>query len=419
MQPDSANSSKTLGKAFNRIWSASMMSNLADGLLKTAAPLLAATLTQDPILISGMAALVMLPWLLFAIPVGGMVDRVNRRLALASANAARFLVTGILAFAIATDSLNIWGLYAAAFMIGICEVVYDTTTQSMIPQVLESKNFEKGNARLQISETVIAEFLGAPLSGVLYALVAFLPFVFNSVAFAAAAILVLLVPKSFATTLKAKPDLDSEAEKTGFWKDIRFGIEYLWRDKRLMRLVITTAFIGLCFALATSTMVLFVLNEMKVTEAAFGFVMLSMGIGAILGGIFAPAASKKFGRGTIMAVASLGMTSMIFLGGFAPNITFLMTTFFIGGICNTSWNLLVMSSYHAMIPNHLFGRIHGTRRTLVWGMMPIGSLIGGALAVYGLRVPFFVGGGLSTILAILSYRFIKKLGDFAANHPGS
>ena len=78
-----------------------------------------------------------------------------------------------------------------------------------------------------------------------------------------------------------------------------------------------------------------------------------------------------------------------------------------------------MSSYHAMIPNHLFGRIHGTRRTLVWGMMPIGSLIGGALAVYGLRVPFFVGGGLSTILAILSYRFIKKLGDFAANHPGS
>ena len=88
---------ESLGPAFNRLWSASLASNLADGLFKTSALLLAATLTKDPVVISILAAVVMLPWLLFAIPIGGLVDRIDRRLLLATANAIRFAMAAFLA----------------------------------------------------------------------------------------------------------------------------------------------------------------------------------------------------------------------------------------------------------------------------------------------------------------------------------
>jgi MFS family permease len=165
-----------MGPAFNRLWASSLVSNLADGVLMAAAPLIAISLTDSTVLISITGAMVMLPWLLFAIPIGAMVDRVDRRYILASSNAIRSAVVGASALAIATDRLTIYWLIAAAFVIGVCEVANDTTAQSLIPQILDQKHYEKGNSRLQISETVIQGFVGAPLSGFLFALAIYLPF---------------------------------------------------------------------------------------------------------------------------------------------------------------------------------------------------------------------------------------------------
>jgi MFS family permease len=151
-----------MSKAFNRLWSASLVSNLSDGVLLAAAPLLAITLTDNTILISLLGAMVMLPWLLFAIPIGTLVDRVDRRFILAGTNLLRSGVVGALAFAIAADVVTIYLLIIAAFIIGTCEVAADTTSQSLIPQILDKEHFEKANSRLQISETVVQGFIGAP-----------------------------------------------------------------------------------------------------------------------------------------------------------------------------------------------------------------------------------------------------------------
>ena len=185
-----------MGPAFNRMWAASIISNLSDGILIAAAPLLAITLTDSTVLISAIGAMVMLPWLLFAIPIGVMVDRVDRRFILAGANATRSAVVGLLALLIATHHVTIYWLLFASFVIGVCEVAADTTSQSLIPQILEEKNFEKGNSRLQISETVIQGFVGAPISGFIYAIAIALPFFINSLGLAVAALLALSIPLS-------------------------------------------------------------------------------------------------------------------------------------------------------------------------------------------------------------------------------
>ena len=144
-----------MGPAFNRMWAASIISNLSDGVLLAAAPLLAIALTDNTVLISAVGACVSLPWLLFAIPIGAVVDRFDRRHILATANTTRGVVVGLLALSISLDTVNIYQLMISAFVIGTCEVASDTTSQSLIPQVLDKENFEKGNSRLSISEVVV------------------------------------------------------------------------------------------------------------------------------------------------------------------------------------------------------------------------------------------------------------------------
>jgi MFS family permease len=390
------------------MWGASLASNLADGLLRTAAPLLAVSLTKDPVLISLMSALVMLPWLFFAIPIGGIVDRFDRRYLLAGSNAIRFIIAALLSLSISTDRITIYWLFLAAFLIGICEVVADTTAQSLIPQILEKERFEKGNSRLQISETIVQGFIGAPVSGFLYAAAIYLPFVFNSLGFAIAAVLALAIPIQFLQ------DLREDREKNSFINDVKFGMRFLYQHKLLWRLVITTTSIGFFSSLASATSVLFVIDELHVKPAYFGLIMAAGGVGAILGGIAATHTSRRFGRGKALAAnIFIGAFSSVLIG-IVPNVYWLIAIDLLIGFSISQWNILLMSLYQSLIPNHLYGRIHGTRRTLVWGLMPIGSFIGGYVAKFGLRVPFLVGGTIATLIAMTALKFLIEIGDHSA-----
>jgi len=399
---------QSLGPAFNRLWSASLASNLADGLFKTSALLLAATLTKDPVVISILAAVVMLPWLLFAIPIGGLVDRIDRRLLLATANAIRFAMAAFLAMTVALDFVTIPILYFVAFVIGAAEVLYDTTSQSMIPQILKAKHLERGNARLEIGAVTVGEFIGTPLSGLLFTAAIALPFALGSAGILVAAVLVVMIPGNFRKAV-ATDENTVPTDPTTFWEDIRFGIRYLYENKTLMKLVMLTASVGMFSAATSSTMVLFLTEELDVEPAWFGFVFVVPAVGAILGSLSAPKVSARFGRTTVMAYSMVSFCFAAVLTGFSPNVFVFALVGLLVSVTVTWWNILLMSTYHQIIPNELFGRIHGTRRTLVWGLMPIGSLLGGFIAQYGLRMPYFFAGGVALIIAVFGFRFTTGL----------
>jgi MFS family permease len=399
-----------MGPAFNRMWASSIISNLSDGILIAAAPLLAISLTDSTVLISAIGAMVMLPWLLFAIPIGVLVDRVDRRFILAGANATRSAVVGMLALLIATDQVTIYWLLVASFVIGVCEVAADTTAQSLIPQIVDEKNFEKGNSRLQISETVIQGFVGAPLSGFIYAIAIALPFFINSLGLAIASLLALSIPIKYLQDVRTD---NVEKEKKKFVADMKFGIRYLYNEKALRRLVITTASIGVCYSMATATMVLFIIKELELPKQLFGVILALQSIGAIAGAFMAPRLSKKYGRSKVMTFGIVSSSILILVEGFSPNIYVLVALSTLGGFAISQWNILLMATYQTVIPNELYGRIHGTRRTLVWGMMPIGSLLGGVLAQYSLRLPMYVGGVIATVIACASIGFLLNVAETA------
>ncbi|MEY3400139.1 MAG: hypothetical protein RLZZ486_607, partial [Actinomycetota bacterium] len=87
------------------------------------------------------------------------------------------------------------------------------------------------------------------------------------------------------------------------------------------------------------------------------------------------------------------------------------------GFTISVWNILLMSLYQSLIPAHLYGRIHGARRTIVWGLMPIGSLVGGVIARGGLRLPFLIGGAMATLISIVAYRKVVQVGQESVEAP--
>ncbi|MEY2663669.1 MAG: hypothetical protein RIR35_477, partial [Actinomycetota bacterium] len=289
-----------LGKDFSRIWSTSLITNLVDGVLRLSAPLLAVSLTEDPVLIGLLGALGLLPWLFFAIPIGAIVDRVDRKKAFVLGNLIRSVIVLFIAFAVSQDFINIWILLICVFLFGICEVLVDTTAQAVLPQILDKSNFEKGNSRLQISEVIVAQFAGSPLSGLLYAISIALPFYFSTTGFLLAAIIIALT--SFQKNLNPEKSENEKEEKLGLIGDIKFALNYLYKDKEIFAIVTITTSIGFFYSLSNAIAPLFVLKELNVAPALFGVTLAIQGMGALLGSVMAPMASKALGRGKALAL---------------------------------------------------------------------------------------------------------------------
>ncbi len=404
-----------LGHDFSRIWSASLITNLVDGVLRLAAPLLAVSLTEDPILIGALSALGLLPWLFFAIPIGALVDRVDRRRALVLGNSLRAVIALFIAFAVSQDFINIWLLLISVFFFGICEVLVDTTSQAVLPQILDKSNYERGNSRLQISEVIVSQFAGAPLSGLLYAVSIALPFFFSTTGFILAGLLILLFP--FERAINVRKEGDAGQAKLGLKGDIKFALNYLYQDKQIFSIVVITTLLGFFYSLSNAIAPLFILKELNVSPALFGVVLAIQGIGALAGSIAAPMVSKYLGRGKALAINVFFASLLVIFIGLSPNAYFFVAVSVLVGFTISVWNILLMSLYQSIIPPELYGRIHGARRTIVWGLMPIGALLGGVIARGGLRLPFLIGGSIATLIAFFSYKHIKRIGDLSAEIP--
>ena len=380
-----------------------MFSKFADGLTGAAIPLLAATLTRDPVLISIQSNMMLLPWLLFAIPLGALVDRLNRRNAMLLVQLTRVLIGATIASLIYSHEMSLWALMLLTFIFGVSEVVYDTATQSSIPSLLKGSQLERGNSRLQMADTVMQSFVGVPLGAILYAAFAYSPFLGISICYLVAIGLVSSLAKNAL-------QIDIVAKQRGKLSvEIKEGLQYLWQHKTLFRLVMTTGIVGFFYALGQSTMVLFILDRLHVPEVNYGLVMLPLAIGALAGAFASPKLSARFGRSVTLGVALPASAVSLLCGGLSPNVYFFMGSSLVHGFFIAQWNILLMSTYHQMIPNEIFGRIHGTRRTIVWGLMPIGGYIGGLLARIDLSVPLIVGGLGAAIVAASQAKFIQSI----------
>ena len=394
-----------LGPVFANVFAANLSSSLGDGISRVAVPLLAARLTDDPLLISGIAALALLPWLFFAIPAGVLIDHLDRRHLLAAASAVRAGLAALLMVLVATDSLTIWWLYGVIFVYGTFETVYDGAIRAVVPGVVERAELHRANSRIEASEIVVQNFLAAPVTSYLLALATLVPLGLNTAAYAVAGGLALFLPR--AAVRRTVPA--ATGEPVPWRRQMVEGLRVIWGIRPLRTLWLVSSLDGLFFAAAWATMVLFVLDELAVPENWFGAFMLTGAVGGLLGSVVVGRLARAVGSGRAMALALvLSAVTLIVMGAF-PNVITAAVAFALASTGTTVWNVLVMSLRQAAVPSRLLGRVHGTWRTLLWGLMPLGSLLGGQLARIDLTTPLLVGGGLALVVALVWFRFLCSL----------
>ncbi|WP_318533265.1 MFS transporter [Actinoalloteichus fjordicus] len=382
--PDPAGG-RSLGRSYWQLWTSSGLSNLADGVLKVVLPLIAVRYTQSPALIAGLAIALTLPWLLFALPAGALVDRLDRRRAMLVANLVRAGLLGVLSICVGLDIASIWLLYVVAFGVGITETIYDTSAQSILPSVVARDQLSRANGRLYAAELTTNQFIGPPLGGLLMAAGAVIAVVTPAAAWLVAVGALLLVRGSFRPVRERRSTMRA---------DIAEGLRFLWGNRILRTLASMTGVFNLATSATGAVFVLYAVgpgSPMGLSEPIFGLLLTSTAVGSLLGSFIAERVERRLGRARSLALSVIGGTVLVGIPAVTTHPVLIGAGFALGGATTVIWNVIVVSLRQRITPDRLLGRMNSAYRLLAWGTMPVGAVLGGVLAeVFGLRTVFAV-----------------------------
>ena len=407
--------SSALGGSFYRLWSASLASNLADGLLAAAAPLLALRLTDDPFAVSAITAASFLPWLLFAIASGGLVDRHDRRRVMGTANTVRFLVAASVGMLVATHHLPLWALVAAVFVLGSMETAFDGGAQALVPAVTPREQRDAANGRFQAGEMVMQGFVAMPIGAALFALSEPLPFALSALTFAGSALLALTLPAAAArartadsgpTTSPASPAAaPTPVPRQGFVHELVEGARFLWQHATLRPLWIFSTLTATALTFGQGALIVYVVNGLGIPQGAVGAFTALAAVGGLTGATIVGPLRRRFGRATSMVGTTLLTGPFLVVLGLVPaNLTGRIVGCVAFAVCAMLvmiWNTNAMTVRQSLIPAELLGRVNGTWRTVGWGLTPVATLLGGLVARSGLRLPLLIGGALALVVAVV------------------
>jgi len=420
--PDAADKT-SLGSSYRKLFSASTISNMGDGVGQLAYPWLASAVTRNPLLIAMVAVAQRLPWLLFSLPAGVITDRYERRKLMVVANSARALVTlavGLLVLSqtsglpspealddpdlVITTNLGLYGvLLLATMVLGTAEVLYDNTAQTIMPSLVEDHHLERANGRLWSAEQVTNTLVGPAVGAALLAVAFSAPFFFDAVSFALSALLIFLIPQS-----TAKAIVDDRKP----WKaELRIGFAWLWDHELLRPLAIILGLLNMLGALSGATLVLFAQEILQTSTLEFALLSTAGAAGGVIGGWSASAVAKKLGSGRSLWVTLIvgGLTSITTgLVSLWPIVWVMFALFMFVAVL---WNVITVSLRQAIIPDHLLGRVNSVYRFFAWGSMPVGALLAGGIMLVAerfgsrelaLRLPWLIAGGAQLVLLLFA-----------------
>jgi MFS family permease len=395
-----------------------MASNLADGLGRTAVPLIATTLSRDPLLIALVSAMSFVPWLLFGFPAGMLVDRVDRRLAMGAANGVRVAMALVIAVSISTGVLTIWLLYACIIVWGIGETVFDTATNAVIPATVPVAGLEKANGRIQSAQLVVDTFIGAPVSGLLFAASIALPVWSTGAGYLVSGFLALLLPVSVARALRGDAP-DPTAGRIRLRDDAIASLRFLAGHRLLRSLLVLTTLSGGLLSFGQASQVLFFVQTLDLDRAFLGVATGIIGVGALCGALAAGALVARFGRGVVMfAATAFGGVGLV-LVGVSPGLPAALASYALSAFAIAVWNVPWSALRQQLVPGDLLGRTVGFMRSLNWGVIPVATLVGGYVARLDLRAPFVIGGAGVVIVALLGVRLLLSIDKRAAGYASS
>jgi MFS family permease len=377
---------------FLKLWSAETVSQFGTQISLLALPLVAIDIIHASVFeVAALTTVEFLPFLLVSLPAGVWVDRLRRRPILVAGDLARAALLASVPIAYAFGVLTIWQLYGVGFFVGVATVFFDIAYQSYLPSLVERNELVDGNAKLEISRSA-AQIGGPGLAGLLIELLkAPLAVLFDAVSFFASALFLFKIRKA------ERAPRDEGAERGRMRDEFREGLAYVLKHPYLKNIAACTALFNFFGNFIFAVLLVYARRELGLSPLAIGVAFVLGNLGPLLAAFTANRISNRFGIGpTIIGTAILG-GPMFLLIPFAPHgnaaIVVLAAAFVVGGFMGVIYNVAQVSLRQAITPERMQGRMNSVMRFIVWGVIPLGALVGGALATWiGLKETLIVGG---------------------------
>jgi MFS family permease len=395
-----------LGRSFRWLLSATVISNAGDGIALAAGPLLVASQTRDPLLVSMALLSEYLPVLLFGVLGGAAADRFDRVRMVVVVNVARAVVLAALVATIANGTVNIAVVLVALFVLGTAETFADSASSTLIPGLVAREDLGIANARMQGAFLLTNQLLTPPIGAFLFVVGMALPFATNAACFALGALLVSRIATTTRNEMREQSSLRAEMVE---------GIRWLVAHPPMRTLALTILTFNVTYGAAWSVLVLYAGDRLAMDEVGFGLLTTAVAVGGIVGIVSYGRLERRFSLGDIMRVGLLIETGTHLSLALTTSPAIALATLVVFGAHAFVWGTTSTVVRQRAVPDELLGRVGGVYRVAIVGGMVIGTPIGGLLArTFGITAPFwfaFVGSAL--LVAILWRQFdnIVHAGD--------
>ncbi len=372
---------------FQRLWTATLASNLADGIVTVSFALAAVSLTSDPTLVAAVSVTGTIPTVFIALHAGAIADRVDRRRLMASVQVLRIAVLGTLIIVTLAGGLSLPVLIAAAFALGIGQTFYDTTAQAIVPMVAGGAVLTQANSRLYAAETLTDTFLGPPLGGALATAGIALAWTGSAAGY--------LVALLGLTMLRGTFRIQREGDHPPMLQDIADGLRWLVAHplQRTLTAMVAVGSFGASAVFAVFVLYAVAPGPMGLSEVGFGLLLTASGAGSLLGSVLVAPIERRLGIATTLVAshAVFGVTFLVLAA--TTEVVAVVAAFAVFGLATMVWNVTNVSLRQRFIPAGMYGRVHAGHRLANRGAALLGGvsggLVGGAL---GLPAVFALAG---------------------------
>jgi MFS family permease len=383
---------------FLKLWAAQSVSQFGSNISQIALPLVAVlVLRATAFQVAALGTVDFLPFLLFTLPAGVWVDRLPRRPILVIADLGRAVALGSIPFAAVLHHLTLAQLYIVGFITGTLTVFFDVSYQSYLPSLVERDQLVDGNSKLEISRSA-AQIGGPGFGGLLvraftapYAVLA------DAVSYVWSAFFIFAIRRR-----EVVPDRTTASPSMR--RELIDGLKYLLRHRYWRPISMSTATFNFFGNVSGAILIVYAVRRLHMSPLEIGITFALSNAGALVAALLTGRIGRRLGVGHTIILANVVGSVPLVLVPLAPAsfpIPFLVVAFTFVGFGVVLYNVTVISLTQSLTPERLLGRVNASRRFIVWGTIPLGSLIGGGLATtIGLRPTIFIGS-LGCMLAIL------------------
>lgn len=390
-----------LGVGFRWLLGSSWLTNLGDGIVLAAGPLLVASLTEDARLVALGATLQWLPPLLFGLLAGALSDRLDRRRLVIVVNLVRAGVLVLLATAIVTGHVSIGIVLGALFLLGTSEVFADNTSSTLVPMLVRRDDLAVANARIQAGFITVNQLAGPPIGAAMFAAASAVPFAAEAVLVVAGAVLV--------SRLRLPPHGRDRAE-AHIGQDIADGVRFAVRHPAVRTLILTIFTFNITFGAAWSVLVLYATRRLGMGEVGFGLLTTVSAAGGLVATLAYGWITRHVSMADLMRIGLVIETLTHVALALTTQPWVALVIMFVFGAHAFVWGTTSITIRQRVVPLPLQGRVNSVNVVGSFGGLVIGSLIGGNVAQHwGVTAPFWFAAAGSAVFVVAIWRQLRHI----------